>query len=98
MFGWPSTASCEEEKPYFSRKHEIVLELGCLLYKYRLVVPPSLRARVLKEIHEGHLGMNKMQNLARNYVYWPDLDREIENLSDLLKLGTLGLLGMRGGA
>ncbi|XP_045511104.1 uncharacterized protein K02A2.6-like [Colias croceus] len=80
LFGWPARASCEEEQAYFARKDEIIHELGCLIFKYRLVVPPPLRARVLEEIHQGHLGVNKMKSLARNYVYWPALDADIENL------------------
>ncbi|XP_045779574.1 uncharacterized protein K02A2.6-like [Maniola jurtina] len=81
MFGWPSSvAGGEEEKAYFARRNEIVLELGCLIYKYRIIVPPSLRKGVLKEIHEGHLGINKMKNVSRSYVYWPSLDRDIEDL------------------
>ncbi|XP_045775110.1 uncharacterized protein K02A2.6-like [Maniola jurtina] len=81
MFGWPSSvAGGEEEKAYFARRNEIVLELGCLIYKYRIIVPPSLREGVLKEIHEGHLGINKMKNVSRSYVYWPSLDRDIEDL------------------
>nr|XP_034836883.1 uncharacterized protein K02A2.6-like [Maniola hyperantus] len=81
MFGWPSSvAGGEEEKAYSARRHEIVLELGCLIYKYRIIIPPSLRTEVLKEIHEGHLGINKMKNVSRSYVYWPSLDRDIEDL------------------
>jgi hypothetical protein len=81
LFGWPpSGASCEELRPYFARKEELVVERGCLIYKYRIVVPQNLRKRVLEELHEGHLGMNKMKNLSRSYVYWPSLDRDIEEV------------------
>lgn len=79
-FGWPSVASSEDEKPYFVRKEEIVADLGCLIYKYRIVIPPTLRSRLLEEVHEGHLGISKMKNLARNYIYWPSLDHDIEDL------------------
>ncbi|XP_028176931.1 uncharacterized protein K02A2.6-like [Ostrinia furnacalis] len=79
-FGWPSEPNCEEEKPYFARKNEILLDFGCLIYKYRIIIPPSLQVQILKEIHQGHLGVNKMKNLSRNYVYWPSLDRDLENL------------------
>lgn len=80
MFGWPSSAKSDDEKPFFARKQELVVELGCLIYKYRIVVPPSLQKQVLKEVHEGHLGINKMKNLARNYVYWPSMDTDIVEL------------------
>ncbi|XP_053616055.1 uncharacterized protein K02A2.6-like [Plodia interpunctella] len=79
-FGWPLKASCEEEKSYFERKKDIVTELDCLIYKYRIIIPPKLRKMVLEEIHEGHLGINKMKNLSRNYVYWPGLDSDLETV------------------
>ncbi|CAH0716737.1 unnamed protein product, partial [Brenthis ino] len=56
------------------------LDLGCLIYKYRIIVPPSLREKLLREINESHLGINKIKKLSRNYVYWPSLDKDIENL------------------
>ncbi|XP_026742884.1 uncharacterized protein K02A2.6-like [Trichoplusia ni] len=78
-FGWPSTVD-EVEKPYLVRKQDLAIELGCLIYKYRVVIPSTLRKQILDEIHDGHLGMNKMKNLSRNYVYWPSLDKDIEEV------------------
>ncbi|KAL0880304.1 hypothetical protein ABMA27_002756 [Loxostege sticticalis] len=79
-FGWPSVPTCEDDKPYFARKNEITSDFGCLIYKYRIIIPLSLQSKVLEEIHQGHLGVNKMKNISRNYVYWPSLDRDLENL------------------
>lgn len=79
-FGWPSVASCEDDKPYFIRKNDLVVDFGCLIFKYRIVVPPVLRKRILEELHQGHLGINKMKNVSRNYVYWPNLDQDLEQI------------------
>ena len=46
----------------------------------RIVVPASLRMRLLKELHRGHPGATRMKRLARSYVYWPKLDTEIETV------------------
>nr|XP_021183516.2 uncharacterized protein K02A2.6-like [Helicoverpa armigera] len=78
-FGWPLTVT-DAEKPYAARKQDLSVELGCLVYRYRVVIPSSLQKQVLAEIHDGHLGINKMKNLSRNYVYWPNLDRDIEDV------------------
>lgn len=79
-FGWPSVISSDDLKIYWMRRNEITIDLGCLIYKYRIMVPLTLQKRVLDELHQGHLGVNKMKNLARNYVYWPNLDRDLEQL------------------
>lgn len=79
MFGWPSI--CEEnEKPFYFRRNELYVEHGCILYKYRIVIPQILQNKILTEIHNGHLGIVKMKSIARNYVYWPSIDKDIESV------------------
>ncbi|KAG6451692.1 hypothetical protein O3G_MSEX007288 [Manduca sexta] len=80
LLGWPLAPSCEAEKPYFSRKHDLAINQGCIMYKYRIVIPGALQRKILDEIHEGHLGIHKMKCISRNYVYWANLDRDIEDL------------------
>lgn len=78
VFGWPHDTTVEQEKPYFNRKSNLLVEQGCIVYNYRIVIPPKFRKFVMNELHEGHLGVVKMKNTARNYVYWPGIDAEIE--------------------
>ncbi|KAJ0182603.1 hypothetical protein K1T71_001972 [Dendrolimus kikuchii] len=79
MNGWPTLVN-DNEKPYYNRKEYLSIEQGCILYNHRVIIPVLLRKQVLRELHEGHLGVVKMKNLSRNYVYWPNLDNEIEVL------------------
>ena len=53
---------------------------GCLLYGSRVVIPPSLRPQVLQLLHLGHLGMQRMKQLARTAVYWLGIDADIMDL------------------
>ena len=39
-----------------------------------------MREGILKQIHEGHLGLNKCQMRAKETVYWPGLNDQLENL------------------
>ncbi|XP_045763671.1 uncharacterized protein K02A2.6-like [Maniola jurtina] len=79
MFGWPEKCK-EDEQAFFVRRAELYIDHGCILYKYRLIIPQSLQERVLFEIHSGHLGIVKMKSIARNYVYWPSIDKDIESV------------------
>lgn len=44
----------------------------------RVVIPIKLRKTVLQSIHESHPGIVKMKVMAREYVWWPDLEKDIE--------------------
>ena len=46
----------------------------------RIVIPDEKREEILKQIHEGHLGLNKCQMRAKETVYWPGLNEQLEQL------------------
>ncbi|KAL3071929.1 hypothetical protein niasHS_017222 [Heterodera schachtii] len=50
------------------------------MYAGRIVVPASLQTEVLKMLHCGHPGMKRMKSLARQHVYWPGIDQQIEEV------------------
>ena len=42
----------------------------------RIVIPQSLRSKVLRLAHEGHQGIVKMKNRLRTKVRWPKIDHD----------------------
>lgn len=75
-----TSGDSSEMKAFYTRRTELSTESGCLLWGHRVVIPKSLRDDVMKLLHSTHMGMSAMKSLARNYVWWPKLDNEIENL------------------
>ena len=60
LSGWKPQAP-QELQPYARRADELTVENGCLLIGNRVIIPPELRSGVLEELHEGHLGVNRMR-------------------------------------
>ncbi|XP_055634095.1 uncharacterized protein K02A2.6-like [Toxorhynchites rutilus septentrionalis] len=52
---------------------------GVLLRGDRIVVPASLRNRIISTAHDGHPGVNLMKSHLRTAVWWPKMDADVES-------------------
>ena len=80
--GWPSTIKEVSSvlQFYCIYIEELTIEDEIILKGTRIVIPAKKHEAVLKLIHEGHLGLNKCKLHAKETVYWPGLNDELEKL------------------
>ena len=69
-----------EQQPYWTFREEQTIEDGLILKDTRIVIPNKKCEAILKLIHEGHLGLNKCKLHAKETVYWPGLNDQLEKL------------------
>ncbi|UYV65290.1 K02A2.6-like [Cordylochernes scorpioides] len=51
--------------PHYKINEELSLEFGCLQWRGRVVIPQKLRSLILNDLHEIHMGIVKMEMIAR---------------------------------
>ncbi|KAI8120353.1 Retrovirus-related Pol polyprotein from transposon 17.6 [Lucilia cuprina] len=81
--GWPSSPKMISSyiEPYYNRRESLSIVDNCIMSGDRVVIPAVFHKRILRQLHKGHQGVERMKSLARSYVYWPKIDAEIsENL------------------
>ena len=80
MTGWLDKQNEPETTHYFTKRHEITVEDGCLLWGIRVIIPKQLREGVLHKLHTGHPGIVRMKSLTRLHVWRPNLDKDITTI------------------
>ena len=76
--GRDTFVNAEECKQYKAVWNELSVEQDCVLRGSRVVIPTDLRERVLSEIHADHQGIVRSKSIARTFVWWPGIDKNIE--------------------
>lgn len=77
--GWPKSVP-EEFHPFWLCRAELSVQEGVILRANRVFVPPQFRNYVLSELHAGHQGMCALKAMARQSVWWPNIDKDLENV------------------
>lgn len=79
--GWPLQRQQLPERlqRYWNYSEELAVEDGLIFKAHRLVIPTSLRAEYLKDLHAGHLGKEKTLLRARETVFWPGISDDVRN-------------------
>ncbi len=80
--GWPNDVkkvpfTLRQWHPY---RNEISHKNGLLCRGDCIIIPRQLRPEILNRLHDGHLGITRCMQRARQAVFWPGLTAEIHRL------------------
>ena len=65
---------------YTCVKNELCMFGKLVMRGNRIVIPQSLRSKVLEAAHEGHQGIVKTKTRLRTKVWWPKMDLDAERV------------------
>ena len=79
--GWPHQ---RRHVPHLARRSwdfrdELSTDDGMLLKGPRLIIPGELQEEYLSRLHEGNLSASKVQENAKQHMYWTGIDADIED-------------------
>ena len=80
--GWPKQRSeCPKNLiEYWSYRDELSILDGLILKGTHIVIPNQCRDELLDQLHEGHFRIDHTKLRAHDSVYWPGINKDIENL------------------
>ena len=78
--GWPESKSRVSPRisPYWNYRDKISTYDGIMFKGEKVIVPKTMQREMLEIIHSSHLGMEKCKRWARDVLYWPGMNSEIE--------------------
>ena len=81
--GWPDSIKDlpTDVRVFWSFCDELAVEDGIIFKGKQVLIPESLRADILAQLHQSHQGIEKTQLLAREGVYWPKINKDIEHMT-----------------
>ena len=66
-------------RSYSPMKDLLCIDDGLIVCGQRVLIPKILRKEVLQSLHKSHQGIEKTKRRARQLVYWPGINNDVEN-------------------
>ena len=57
-----------------------MIESGILMKNSKVLIPETLKQKYLKQIHQGHQGIEACRSRAREFVFWININNDLKEL------------------
>ena len=80
--GWPQSRrqTPVEIHEFWNYRDEMSEIDGVVMKGDRIVIPATLRSEMLARVHDSHLGIEKCRRRARDIIFWPQMNRQIDEM------------------
>ena len=81
--GWPETIKQlpTDIRVFWGLRDQLSVYDGLVLKGQQIVIPQTLHGEILRQLHTAHLGQEKTKLLAKDTVYWVNINRDIEQFT-----------------
>ena len=79
----------QELHTFWNYREDLSMENGLITKGARLLIPSTRRKKVLEQIHDGHLGIEKCILKARDSVFWPGISNDIHETGKVWNLPSM---------
>ena len=79
--GWPEEKRqlSQQLQNYFPFREELSVQNGLVFKSHRVVVPEEERPSIIEKLHASHSGIQSCIRRAREVVFWPRMNVDIED-------------------
>ncbi len=79
--GWPDSSKTlpHDLRQFYAISDELTVDNGLLLRGQPFVIPHSLQHYYIRQLHQGHLGLEATKRRAREIMFWPSIYQDIEH-------------------
>ena len=80
IIGWPDNSKDLplDIRPFWNFRDILSVNDGLILKGQQIVIPKTLQPNILEQLHTAHMGAEKTKLLARDAVYWININRDID--------------------
>ena len=80
--GWPAKRSQIPVflHPYWNLRDELMIESGILMKNSKVLIPKTLKQKYVRQIHQGHQGIEACRSRAREFVFWVNINEDLKEL------------------
>ena len=65
---------------FWNYQDELSILDGLVLKGTHIFIPKQCRDDILDQLYEGHFGTDHTELHTRDFVYWPQINKDIENI------------------
>ena len=80
--GFLDSKSNKTVASFWSFREALYNSEGAIMYKDRVLIPPTLRNEVLRNLHSAHQRVSALESRALSIVFWPGMSTAIQATRD----------------